>query len=158
MTKTLVFPGTFDPITLGHIDLAARASVLFQEIIIAISVNPRKQPLFTIEQRIELAKKALSHLTNIKVMGFEGLLVDFMQAQKAQVVLRGVRGAADLEYELQLANTNRRLYPKLETLFLTPSEKYHFTTSTLVREVAFYGGDVSQFVPEVVNAAIKKLK
>lgn len=152
---TAVYPGTFDPFTLGHEDIARRASDLFDEVIVAVAGSTSKQTLFTLQERVELAKAAFD-APNITVMGFDGLLMQFVQDQGAQMVIRGLRAASDFEYEFQLAGMNRKLYPKLETLFLTPAEQYMFVSSSLVREVARLGGDVHQFVSPVVEAAIKQ--
>ena len=156
--RIAVYPGTFDPITLGHEDIVRRAAHLFDEVIVAVAGSTNKSTLFSLEERTALAKD-LFKSDNIKVMGFSGLLMQFVQEQGAQVVIRGLRAASDFEYEFQLAGMNRKLYPKLETLFLTPAEQFMFVSSTLVREVAKLGGDVNQFVSPVVEAAIKnKLK
>lgn len=157
--RIAVYPGTFDPITLGHEDLVRRAAHLFEEVIVAVAGSTNKNTLFTLDERVQLAKKVFAIYDNVKVVGFSGLLMQFVQDQQAQVVLRGLRAASDFEYEFQLAGMNRKLYPKLETLFLTPSEEYMFVSSSLVREVAKLGGDVNQFVSKIVEDAIKnKLK
>lgn len=156
--RIAVYPGTFDPITLGHEDIVRRAANLFDEVIVAVAGSTNKNTLFDLDARVALATQAFD-ADNIKVVGFEGLLMQFVQAQGAQIVIRGLRAASDFEYEFQLAGMNRKLYPKLETLFLTPSEQYMFVSSSLVREVATLGGDVHQFVSPTVEAAIKgKLK
>jgi pantetheine-phosphate adenylyltransferase len=155
--RIAVYPGTFDPITLGHEDIVRRAANLFDEVIVAVAGSTSKSTLFDLDERVALAKKAFN-TANIKVIGFDGLLMQFVQDQGAQMVIRGLRAASDFEYEFQLAGMNRKLYPKLETLFLTPSEQYMFVSSSLVREVAKLGGDVNQFVsPYVVNAIKNKL-
>ncbi|MCL1124390.1 pantetheine-phosphate adenylyltransferase [Shewanella surugensis] len=157
MHKRAIYPGTFDPITNGHTDLIERAAKLFQHVVVAIASNPSKQPRFTLEERVELVKLVTAHLDNVEVVGFNGLLVDFAKQQNASVLLRGLRAVSDFEYEFQLANMNRRLSPDLESVFLTPAEENSFISSTLVKEVAFHGGDVSQFVhSEVANALNKK--
>lgn len=153
--RIAVYPGTFDPITLGHEDIVRRAAGLFDEVIVAVAGSTNKNTLFSLEERVALAKAAFD-TPNIKVMGFDGLLMQFVQEQGAQMVIRGLRAASDFEYEFQLAGMNRKLYPKLETLFLTPSEQYMFVSSSLVREVAKLGGDVHQFVSSNVEAAVKK--
>lgn len=153
--RIAVYPGTFDPITLGHEDVVRRAADLFDEVIVAVAGSTNKNTLFGLEERVTLVKEAFD-TPNIKVMGFDGLLMQFVQDQGAQIVIRGLRAASDFEYEFQLAGMNRKLYPKLETLFLTPSEQYMFVSSSLVREVATLGGDVHQFVSANVEAAIKK--
>ncbi len=154
--KTIVYPGTFDPITNGHVDLAERASRLFDRVIVAIAVSEKKGPLFSTEERIALAEKSLSHLNNIEIQRLGRLTVDFVQSVKAQGVLRGLRAVSDFEYEFQLANMNRALAPEVESIFLTPSEKHSYISSSLVREIASLGGDVSQFVPAVVNQALQE--
>lgn len=153
--RIAVYPGTFDPITLGHEDIVRRAANLFDEVIVAVAGSTNKNTLFTLEERVGLAKAAFD-IPNVKVLGFDGLLMQFVQDQGGQMVIRGLRAASDFEYEFQLAGMNRKLYPKLETLFLTPSEQYMFVSSSLVREVATLGGDVHQFVSVNVEAATKK--
>ncbi len=149
----VVYPGTFDPITKGHMDLVERASRLFDEIIIAIAASPKKQPLFTLEERVKLAESSLSHLRNIRVTGFNNLLAEFMIQNNANIILRGLRAVADFEYEFQLADMNRQLAPQVESLFLTPDNHLSYISSTLIREIASLGGDVSKFVsPEVCEA------
>ncbi|WP_299489779.1 pantetheine-phosphate adenylyltransferase [uncultured Shewanella sp.] len=156
MHKRAIYPGTFDPITNGHTDLIERAAKLFQHVVVAIASNPSKQPRFTLEERVNLVKLVTAHLDNVEVVGFSGLLVDFAKQQNASVLLRGLRAVSDFEYEFQLANMNRRLSPDLESVFLTPAEENSFISSTLVKEVALHGGDVSQFVhAEVANALNK---
>lgn len=152
----VIFPGTFDPITNGHIDLVERASRLFESVIVAIAASPRKGPKFDIETRVQLAGKVLQHLKNVEVIGFDSLLVNFAKEKGAKAVLRGLRAVSDFEYEFQLANMNRRLNPEMETIFLTPHEKHSFISSSLVTEIASLGGDVSGFVPEDVAIALKK--
>lgn len=153
--RIAVYPGTFDPITLGHEDLVRRGAYLFDELIVAVAGSTSKKTLFSLDERVQLAKDVFADFDNVKVMGFDGLLMKFVQQQHAQIVLRGLRAASDFEYEFQLAGMNRKLYPKLETMFLTPSEKYMFVSSSLVREVANLGGDVHQFVSTTVESAIK---
>ncbi|MEP1741234.1 MAG: pantetheine-phosphate adenylyltransferase [Kangiellaceae bacterium] len=154
MTKIVLYPGTFDPITNGHLDLIERATRLFDKVIVAVANSSGKSPLFDIEQRISLVEKAVADLDNVSVCGFKGLLVDLAKEKNATVLLRGLRAVSDFEYEFQLANMNRQLAPDVESLFLTPSQKYSFISSTLVREVASLGGDVSRFVPPVVLAEL----
>ncbi len=154
--RIAVYPGTFDPITLGHEDLVRRGAYLFDELIVAVAGSTSKNTLFSLDERVQLAKDVFADFENVKVMGFDGLLMKFVQQQHAQIVLRGLRAASDFEYEFQLAGMNRKLYPKLETMFLTPSEKYMFVSSSLVREVANLGGDVHQFVSAMVENAIKR--
>ncbi|GIU25204.1 phosphopantetheine adenylyltransferase [Shewanella hafniensis] len=159
MHTRAIYPGTFDPITNGHADLIERAAKLFKHVIIGIAANPSKQPRFTLEERVELVNRVTAHLDNVEVVGFSGLLVDFAKEQKASVLVRGLRAVSDFEYEFQLANMNRRLSPDLESVFLTPTEENSFISSTLVKEVALHGGDVSQFVhSEVATALAAKLK
>ena len=153
--RIAVYPGTFDPITLGHEDVVRRAANLFDEVIVAVAGSTNKRTLFSFEERVSLAQSVFKQSSNIKVVGFSGLLMQFVQAQGAQMVIRGLRAASDFEYEFQLAGMNRKLFPQLETIFLTPSEQYMFVSSTLVREVATLDGDVHQFVSPLVNAAIK---
>jgi len=150
-----VYPGTFDPITRGHVDLVERASLRFERVIVAISTGSGKEPVFPAEQRVSLARSVLSGLSNVEVCSFDSLLVDFMREQGARVILRGLRAVSDFEYEFQLASMNRRLAPEIETLFMTPDERYAYVSSSLVREIAAHGGDVSLFVHDEVVAALK---
>ncbi|MDH5784185.1 MAG: pantetheine-phosphate adenylyltransferase [Chromatiales bacterium] len=149
-----IYPGTFDPITNGHSDLIQRASKLFDTVIVAIAANPKKVPLFSLDERIELAQGALCELDNVEVSGFDSLLADFAREHSARVILRGLRAVSDFEYEFQLAGMNRRLAPDVETIFLTPAETYTFLSSSLVKEVAELGGDVTEFVDAQVMAAL----
>jgi pantetheine-phosphate adenylyltransferase len=149
-----VYPGTFDPITNGHSDLVQRASRLFDLVIVAVAAGGHKRPAFSLEQRIELARTALASIGNVEVCGFDGRLVQFARGRGAQVILRGLRAVSDFEYEFQLASMNRRLVPEIETLFLTPAEQYAFISSSLVREIATLGGDVSEFVHQRVADAL----
>lgn len=151
----VLYPGTFDPITKGHTDLIERASRLFDQVVIAVAASPKKNPLFPLEQRVALAQEVTKHLPNVEVMGFSGLLAGFARTQQANVLLRGLRAVSDFEYEFQLANMNRQLAPEVESLFLTPSEKYSYISSTLVREIASLDGDVSKFVHPAVEQALK---
>lgn len=154
--RIAVYPGTFDPITLGHEDLVRRAAHLFDEVIVAVAGSTSKATLFSLDERVQLAQQVFGSYDNVKVVGFGGLLMQFVQDQQAQIVIRGLRAASDFEYEFQLAGMNRKLYPKLETMFLTPSDEYMFVSSSLVREVAKLGGEVDQFVSKIVENAIKK--
>ena len=155
--KTIVYPGTFDPITNGHIDLIERASKLFDKIIVAIASNQKKSPLFDIDERISLAGECLQHLPNVEIKGFDYLLVNFVNDCEANAVMRGLRAVSDFEYEFQLANMNRALSPEIESIFLTPAEKFSYISSSLVREISSLKGDVSKFVPaNVGDALIKK--
>jgi len=156
MKTTVIYPGTFDPVTNGHIDLVQRASSMFDQVIVAIAANTSKSPFFTLDKRIELATPAFSNLSNVEVCGFDTLLVNFAKSRQANVVLRGLRAVSDFEYEFQLANMNRKLAPDIETVFLTPAEKFSYISSSLVREIAALGGDVSAFVPENVGAALQQ--
>jgi pantetheine-phosphate adenylyltransferase len=151
-----VYPGTFDPITNGHTDLIARAAKRFERVIVAIHRSTPKQPAFTWQQRVELARAVIGEYENVQVEGFEGLLVDFARARGAGVILRGLRAVSDFEYEFQLASMNRQLAPEIETLFMTPDEHYAYVSSSLVREIAALGGDVTPFVHEKVVAALKQ--
>lgn len=152
--KTIVYPGTFDPITNGHIDLVERASRLFDKVVIGIASSRQKTPLFTIEERIELARECLNHVPNVEVHGFDNLLVNFVSECNADAIMRGLRAISDFEYEFQLANMNRALSPEIESIFLTPSEKFSYISSSLVREISSLKGDVSQFVPSNVAKAL----
>ena len=154
MSHTAVYPGTFDPITLGHQDLARRASRLFDRVILAVADSRAKKPFFTLDERLEMARQVLGDLRNVEIVGFTGLLIDFARQHNARVVVRGLRAVSDFEYEFQLASMNRHLIPNCETLFLTPAEQHSFLSSTLVREIARLGGDVSPFVHPEVAAAL----
>ena len=155
-TKTVIYPGTFDPITNGHVDLTERAAKLFDRVVVAIAHSEKKTPLFTLEQRVALCESSFSHLDNVEVTGFSNLLTDFAKSQGASCVLRGLRAVADFEYEFQLANMNRAIYPEFESIFLTPSEHLSYISSSLVREIASLGGDISPFVPDTVAAALRE--
>jgi len=154
--RIAIYPGTFDPITLGHEDVVRRAADLFDEVIVAVADSTNKNTLFSLQERVAMAQGVFSHAAHIKVMGFSGLLMQFVQDQGAKMVIRGLRAASDFEYEFQLAGMNRKLYPQFETLFLTPSEQFMFISSSLVREVAVLGGDVQAFLSQTVNDAIKQ--
>lgn len=156
MKLKAIYPGTFDPVTNGHIDIISRAAKIFPELIVAVASNNAKRPFFTLETRIRLLEEAVVDLPGVSVMGFDNLLIDFAQEQKASVILRGLRAVADFEYEFQLAGMNRKLHKQVETLFLTPSEQVMFISSTLVREIALLNGDVSQFVPSCVERELQK--
>lgn len=154
MKNIAVYPGTFDPITYGHLDLIERAARMFDQVIVAIAVNTNKKPLFTLEERVELANQALNKHKNVEVAGFDNLLTKFMQARGANIILRGLRAVSDFDYEFQLAGMNRQLAPNIESLFLMPGEKYSYVSASFVREIASLGGDVKQFVPENVEKAL----
>ncbi len=150
-----VYPGTFDPLTKGHEDLVARAAKLFGEVIVAVAHSQAKRPFFTLEERVGMAREILGIHPNVKVMGFAGLLSDFLNIHNANVILRGLRAVSDFEYEFQMAGMNRRLNPGVETMFVTPSDKYMFISATIVREIAVLGGDVSDFVHPLVMSALR---
>jgi pantetheine-phosphate adenylyltransferase len=152
--KKVIYPGTFDPITNGHVDLVERAARLFDHVVLAIADSPKKTPLFSLEERVALCEEAVSHLDNIEVCGFSNLLTDFARSKGANAVLRGLRAVSDFEYEFQLANMNRALFPEFESVFLTPSEQLSYISSSLVREIASLQGDISPFVPANVCAAL----
>jgi len=156
MKKTAVYPGTFDPITYGHVDLVERAAQIFDRVIVAVAANKNKTPFFSLKERVELAQLALNKLTNVEVLDFDILLIDFMRAQKAGIILRGVRMVSDFDYEFQLAGMNRQLAPDIESLFLMPAQKYSCISSSFVREIASLGGDVTPFVPDAVMTAFKQ--
>jgi len=151
---TIIYPGTFDPITNGHVDLVERAANLFDKVILAIAYSEKKKPLFELEQRISLCQQSLSHVDNVEVCGFSNLLVDFAKSKGSNTVLRGLRAVSDFEYEFQLANMNRAMDSQFETVFLTPAENLSFISSSLVREIAAMKGDISKFVPKPVSNAL----
>ncbi len=151
-----IYPGTFDPLTLGHEDLVRRASRLFGEVVVAVADSRSKRPFFTLEERVDIARETLAAYPNVRVEGFDGLLMDFLRQQDARIILRGLRAVSDFEYEFQLAGMNRNLYPDVETVFLTPSEQHMFISATLVREIATLGGDVSKFVHPLVQKKLKE--
>ncbi len=151
--KTL-YPGTFDPITNGHLDIIERAASMFDHVVIAVAASPSKNTMFTLEERVQFVRDVTKHLDNVSTKGFSGLLVDFARAEQANVLIRGLRTTVDFEYEFGLTNMYRRLMPGLESVFLTPAEEYAFISSTIVREVAIHGGQVDQFVPKNVAQAL----
>ncbi len=151
-----IYPGTFDPVTNGHTDLVQRASLLFSKVVVAVAQSADKEPFFSLDDRIRLAQEALAAHTNVEVCGFNSLLVDFMREKNATVIVRGLRAVSDFEYEFQLASMNRHLRDDIETVFLTPAEQYSYISSSLVREIAKLGGDISSFVPANVVAAIEQ--
>jgi pantetheine-phosphate adenylyltransferase len=155
MTVSAMYPGTFDPITLGHEDLVRRSSILFDKVVVAIAANPEsKAPMFSVDERVAMATAALADIDNVEVTGYTGLTVDYARKHGLRVIVRGLRAVSDFEYEFQLANMNRHLTDEVETAFLTPTEKYTFISSSLVREVASLGGDVSEFVSPKVKSAL----
>lgn len=155
MTNIAIYPGTFDPITNGHMDLVERATKLFDKVIVAVAANPSKVPAFPLNQRVDLARQVLAKFLQVEVTGFDSLLSTFAQEKKANIILRGLRAVSDFEYEFQMASMNRRLAADIETVFLTPAEQYSYISSTLVREIAGLGGDVTPFVHPIVAAALK---
>lgn len=156
MSITAVYPGTFDPITAGHYDLIERAARFYDRLVIAVANNRNKKSLFTLEERISLAKVVVSGLPNVEVIGFDGLLVDFVHDIGGHVLLRGLRAVSDFEYEFQLASMNRKLAPEIETMFMTPAEQYAFISSSLVKEISTLGGNVAEFVHPVVAKALQE--
>lgn len=154
LMKRIIYPGTFDPITRGHIDLVERACKLFDTVVLAVANSEKKVPMFALQERMDLCAEALAHVPNIEVCSFTGLTVELAKAQNCGIILRGVRTVADYEYELQLANMNRSLAPGIETVFLTPGESLSYVSSSLLREIASMGGDVSRFVPDNVSKAL----
>ena len=158
MKRHAMYPGTFDPITNGHTDLVRRAAGIFDRVIVAIASNPNKTPLFTLEQRVDLARRVLADLPNVEVMGYSGLTVEFARKHGLSVVVRGLRAVSDFEFEFQLANMSRHLAREIETVFLTPQEQFTFISSSLIREIAVLGGETKEFVHPIVDAELKKLK
>lgn len=151
----VIYPGTFDPVTNGHLNLIERTHEMFDEVVIGVAASPSKNTMFTLEERVTLMEEVVAHLPGVTVKGFSGLLVDFARAEKANVLIRGLRTTVDFEYEFGLTNMYRKLLPGLESVFLTPEEEFAFLSSTIVREVAIHGGDIKQFVPDVVANAIE---
>lgn len=154
MSIAAMYPGTFDPVTRGHEDLVRRASRIFDRIVVAIAANPGKQPMFDLEERVALAEAVLADIPGVEVMGYEGLTIDFARQHDLGAIIRGLRAVSDFEYEFQLANMNRHLTDEVETVFLTPTERYTYISSSLVREIAMLGGDVGEFVSPVVEKAL----
>lgn len=154
MEKRAIYPGTFDPITNGHIDIITRAAGMFDRVVLAIAASPSKKPLFDLQERVALATEATSHLGNIEVVGFSDLMANFARSQQANILIRGLRAVADFEYEMQLAHMNRHLMPELESVFLMPSTEWSFISSSLVKEVARHKGDVTHFLPANVHQAL----
>jgi len=158
LSTIAIYPGTFDPITLGHVDIVVRASPMFDQVILAVAGSTSKNTIFSVEERIELASKVLEKIKNVKIIQFNGLMVDCAKENNASVILRGLRAVSDFEYEFQLAGMNRKLMPEADTIFLPTSEKYTYISSSLVREIAKFGGDITDFVPKIVkNVLIDKL-
>ena len=153
---TAIYPGTFDPLTFGHLDVIERASALFGKIIVSAAISTSKNTLLSIEERVDIIKASVSHIKNCEVVTFDGLLVDHAKSKNASVIIRGLRAISDFEYEFQMALTNRKIAGNIETVFLMPSEKFSFISSTLVREIARYGGEVKEFVPEEAAKVIKE--
>jgi len=154
---TAIYPGSFDPITNGHLDVLERASKLFGKVIIAVLGNPNKKSSLPIETRVRLIKETISHLNNVEVGSFTGLTVDYAKAKGAQVLIRGLRAVSDFEYEMQMAQTNKHLYPQLDTIFLVPRMENNFISSSVIKEISLLGGDITQFVPEPVNKYFKTI-
>jgi len=155
MSTKAIYPGTFDPMTNGHLDIVTRAALMFDRIVLAVAASPSKKPLFSLEERVALATEVTAHLGNVEVVGFSDLMANFARAQQANVLVRGLRAVSDFEYELQLAHMNRHLLSTLESVFLMPSEEYSFISSSLMKEVARHGGEVKAFLPEPVYRALK---
>lgn len=157
--RVAIYAGTFDPMTRGHEDLVRRAACLFDRVIVAIAQNQPKRPFFSLAERVEMAQEVLAPYPNAEVCGFDGLLMDFLHAKEAKVIIRGLRAVSDFDYEFQMAGMNRNLFPEVETLFLTPGEQYMFISATMVREVAVLGGDVSKFVhPAICERLAKRVR
>lgn len=156
MEKRAIYPGTFDPMTNGHLDLVTRAANMFDHVILAIAASPSKKPMFNLEERVALATQVTAHLPNVEVLGFSELMAHFAQHQNANILVRGLRAVSDFEYEMQLANMNRHLMPTLESVFLMPSKEWSFISSSLVKEVARHGGDIAPFVPEIIAQALSE--
>ena len=154
MNKTVICPGSFDPVTLGHLDIITRASKLFDRVIVAVLVNVEKQPWFTIDERMDLLRKATKGIDNIEIAGFDGLLVEFAAQNNASAIVKGLRAVSDFEYEFQMALTNRKLAPDVETMFLTTSTEHMYLSSSIVKQVGLWGGDISPFVPDCVHDEI----
>lgn len=155
MGRTVICPGSFDPVTLGHIDIISRAAKMFDKVIVAVLINMDKVPCFTIEERIEFIKESVAHIPNVEVVGFSGLLADYAKQRNATAVVKGLRAVSDFEYEFQMALTNKELNPELETVFLTTEAKFMYLSSSMVRQVASWGGDISNSVPKCIHDKIK---
>ena len=158
MSTKAIYPGTFDPVTLGHLDIVTRAARMFDQVVLAVAASPSKKPMFSLDERVELARHMVADLPNVEVVGFSDLMANFARTQQANVLVRGLRAVSDFEYEMQLAHMNRHLLPTLESVFLMPTEGFSFVSSSLVKEVARHGGDVSAFLPpHVLKALLAKL-
>lgn len=155
MTTKAIYPGTFDPLTNGHLDLVTRAAKMFDQVILAIAYSPSKKPLFTLEERVALARQVTGHLPNVEVIGFSDLMANFARQQQANILVRGLRAVSDFEYEMQLAKMNQHLMPELESVFLMPAQEWSYISSTLVKEVALHGGDVDHFLPDPIAREVK---
>lgn len=151
-----VYPGTFDPFTRGHEDLVRRSAILFEKVVVAVARSTSKNPIFGLEERVDIARDAVSAFPNVEVVGFDGLLMEFLKQQDARVIIRGLRAVSDFEYEFQMAGMNRKLYPDVETVFLTPGEEFMFISATMVREIAVLGGDVGKFVQPLVLERLRQ--
>ncbi len=158
MYRSAIYPGTFDPITNGHKDLVCRAAGIFERVLVAVAANQGKTPMFSLDERVDLARRVLADLPNVEVAGYNGLTVDLMRQRGIKVVVRGLRAVSDFEFEFQLANMQRHLLPDMETVFLTPKEQFTFISSTLIREIATNGGNASEFVDPLVVAELRKKK
>ncbi|MFU2315366.1 pantetheine-phosphate adenylyltransferase [Rahnella sp. PCH160] len=154
MSTKAIYPGTFDPLTNGHLDIVTRAALMFDHVILAIAASPSKKPMFTLDERVALATQVTAHLKNVEVIGFSDLMANFAKAQGANVLVRGLRAVSDFEYEMQLANMNRHLLPTLESVFMMPSKEWSFISSSLVKEVARHGGDITPFLPQKITQAL----
>ena len=154
--KIAIYPGSFDPVTLGHLDIIRRASIMFDRLIVAVMHNQNKKPAFTAEERVEFLKRTTADLPNVEVESFDGLLADYAKQKNACAIVKGLRAVSDFEYEFQMAGMNQKLMPEVETIFLTPAEQFQFISGTFVREIAMMGGDVSGFVPQNIRAALER--
>ena len=156
MCQKAIYPGTFDPVTYGHIDLIKRARESFSEVVVAVAHNPHKKPLFSVEERVDMLKKAVKGMNGVEITDFSGLVIDYARKHKVKIIVRGLRMLSDFEYEFQMALTNRKLAPDIETIFLMPHESYSYLSSKLLKEAASLGADLSSFVPDFVGKALKK--
>ena len=156
--KVGVYPGSFDPMTLGHLDIAERGALIVDKLIIGVLENSTKKPMFSVDERIQILREGTKHIPNVEICSFSGLLVDFLKEQNATIVVRGLRAVSDFEYELQLAQANRNLYPNMETIFLSTNAQYSFISSTVVKDILHHGGDVEHFVPKNVIEIMKKIR